>query len=66
MLYQHALIVSRHYKDLLYDTVEDSLNLRSLLYGNIDSVVGRKFKVLEYRMILLAELSDYRSADRPW
>ena len=66
MLYQHALVVSRHYKDLLYDTVEDSLNLRSLLHGNIDSVVGRKFKVLEYRMVLLAELSDYRSADRPW
>ena len=66
MLYKHTLIVSRHHENLLYNAVKHRFSLSPFLDGYIHAIIRRKFKVLEYRMVLLAELLDYRSVYRPW
>ena len=66
MLHEHALVVSRHHKHLLHSAVEHCLDLRTLRSSDVQSVVCRKFKILEYRMVLLSELSDHRAVYWPW
>ena len=66
MLHEHALIISGHHEHLLDGTIEHDLDLRSLRSCDIQSVVCRQFKILEYRMVLLSELGYDRSVHRPW
>ena len=66
MLHEDALVISRHDEHLLHDSVEHGLYIRAFRHGYVHSVVCRQLQILEHRVELLAELSDYRAVHRPW
>ena len=66
VLYKHALIVSRHYRYILYSTGKDRFDRFSGCGSYVAAVVEGQLDVGVDGVIVLTELTYYSALNRPW